>query len=106
MRGTGILINDDYELKVLAERDTTGKIIIGTAIGNTLYQNTGMILAARKGEFKQQPALGVGIEDVLLDNDYLDWRRRIRMNLELDEQQVAAVNFSGVDKLKIESRYL
>ncbi|MEN9570900.1 MAG: hypothetical protein RL172_2131 [Bacteroidota bacterium] len=106
MRGTGLLINDDYELKVIAERDGTGKIVTGVAIGKTTYQNTGFILAARKGEFKQLPALGVGIEDVLLDDDYLEWRRRIRLNLELDEQQVTGVNFSGVEKLKIESRYL
>lgn len=105
MRGTGILINDNYELKVLAERDSTGKIINGAAIGNTLYQNTGMILISRKGEFKQQPALGVGIEDVLLDNDYLDWRRRIRISLELDEQNVKGVKFSGADNLTIESAY-
>lgn len=105
MRGTGVLINDDYQLKVAAERDATGKIVRGLVIGNALYQNTGLILICRKGEFKQQPALGVGIEDVLLDDDYLDWRRRIRISLELDEQTVNSVKFNSADSLTIESEY-
>jgi hypothetical protein len=105
MRGTGILINDGYELKIAAERDITGKIIKGAVIGNSLYQNTGLILICRKGEFKQIPALGVGIEDMLLDNDYLEWRRKIRINLELDDQTIRSVEFSGPDNLTIDAEY-
>lgn len=105
MRGTGILINDEYELKIAAERDSTGKIIKGAVIGNSLYQNTGLILICRKGEFKQLPALGVGIEDMLLDNDYLEWRRKIRINLELDDQKIRSVEFSGPDNLTIDAEY-
>lgn len=105
MRGTAILFNDDYEVKVDPVRDATGKIVTGAIIGPTLYQNTGLILICRKGEFKQIPALGVGIEDILLDDDYLDWRRRIRVNLELDEQVVNNITFSGTDNLKIDAEY-
>ena len=104
-RGTGILINDSYEVKVIPERDSTGKIVRGAVIGDALYQNTGLILISRKGDLKEAPALGVGIEDVLLDDDYLDWRRRIRMNLELDDQKVNDIRFSGVDKLTIDANY-
>lgn len=105
MRGTGFLITDDFVLKVQPERDATGKIIKGIMIGSTIDQNTGLILINRKGEFKEAPALGVGIEDVLLDQDYLAWRRIIRMNLELDEQKVNDVKFSSVDNLFIDAEY-
>lgn len=105
MRGTGILLTDDYLLEVQPVRDTTGKIISGVVIGKTTNQNTGLILICRKGEFKQEPALGVGIEDILLDQDYLEWRRRIRINLELDAQNVKNVKFSSVDKLFIDADY-
>jgi hypothetical protein len=105
MRGIGILIDDDYRLRVKPERDGTGKIVAGLMIGATIHQNTGLILICRKGEFKEVPALGVGIEDVLLDNDYLEWRRRIRLNLELDSQVVKDVKFSTVDKLTIDADY-
>jgi hypothetical protein len=105
MKGTGILINDDYEVVVQPERDATGKIFTGALIGATTNQNTGLILICRKGEFKEVPALGVGIEDVLLDNDYLDWRRRIRLNLELDGQKVSSIKFNTVDNLSINANY-
>jgi len=105
MRGRGILIKNDYELLITPKREAGGKIVSGLATGNTLHQNTALILICHKGEFKEIPALGVGIEDVLLDDDYLDWRRRIRINLELDDQKVSDVLFSSVDKLKIDSSY-
>lgn len=105
MRGTGILFNDNYELKVQPVRDATGKIVSGVQVGQTINQNTGLILICRKGEFKQEPTLGVGIEDILLDNDYLDWRRKIRVNLELDEQKVNEIKFSSVDNLFIDADY-
>lgn len=105
MRGTGFLINDNYELKVTPERDGTGKIIKGIMIGQTINQNTGLILICRKGEFKQEPVLGVGIEDILLDQDYLDWRRKIRINLELDDQNVKEIKFSSIDNLFIDADY-
>lgn len=105
MRGNGIMIDDGYEIKVEPKRDATGKIVSGFVLGPTLYQNTGLILICRKGEFKEQPALGVGIEDVLLDQDYLEWRRRIRINLELDDQRVKEIRFSSQDKLFIDAHY-
>lgn len=104
-RGRGILINDNYELQVLPERSGTGKIVKGFVIGNTLYQNTALILKANKGEFKQQPTLGIGIEGVLLDDDYMDWRRKIRLQLELDEQKVNDIIFNSVDNLVIDAVY-
>ncbi len=105
MRGIGFLINDNYELKVSPERDATGKIIKGILIGQTINQNTGLILICSKGDFKQEPTLGVGIEGILLDNDYLEWRRKIRINLELDEQSINEIRFSSVDNLFIDADY-
>lgn len=105
MKGAGILIDDEFSIKVEPVRDSTGKIVRGAIIGDALYQNTGLILICRKGEFKELPALGVGIEDVILDNDYLDWRRRIRRNLEMDDQVVINIKFSGIDNLTIDANY-
>lgn len=105
MRGVGIQINDSYNLVIAPVRDSTGKITKGATIGATLEQNTGLILLCRMGEFKESPALGVGIEDVILDNDYLEWRRRIRMNLELDGQTVNSIIFNNVKSLTIDADY-
>lgn len=105
MRGRATTITDDYTLQIKAVRSTTGKIVQGLIIGNTLYQNQALILAANKGEFKQNPALGVGIEGVLLDNDYLEWRRKIRLQLEMDGQTVTTITFNSTDNLTIHANY-
>lgn len=47
-------------------------------IGDTLYQNQFMIMKAQKGEFKEYPRLGVGIEDITNDEDIAEWKKRIR----------------------------
>ena len=99
------MIDNNYELKVNPVRDSTGKIVSGAIIGATIHQNTGLILICRKGEFKEVAAMGVGIENVLLDQDYLEWRRAIRINLELDEQNVRDVKFSSIDNLYIDADY-
>lgn len=105
MRGIGILLNDEYDLQVKPVRDATGKIVSGLQVGNTLYQNQAVILICHSGEITEMPQLGVGIEDMLLDNDYLMWKRSIRLNMEMDLQKVNDVIFSKDKKLKIEASY-
>ena len=98
-------MNDGYDLQVKPVRDTTGKIVSGLQVGNTLYQNQAIILICHQGEITEMPQLGVGIEDMLLDNDYLMWKRRIRLNMEMDLQKVNDVIFSKKEKLQIEASY-
>jgi hypothetical protein len=104
-RGRAILINDNYEMLVQPVRDSTGKIVSGLVLGNTLYQNTGLILAGKKGFVKEQPALGIAIDGVLLDDDYMQWRRTIRLQLELDQQKVMNVIFNTANNLQITASY-
>ena len=105
MRGTGILINDNYDLQVIPLRDGTGKIVSGLQVGNTLFQNQALILICHRGEIKESPLLGVGIEDTLLDESYDIWRRKITMQMEMDNQKVKNVQFSKKKKLLINAKY-
>lgn len=105
MKGTGILLDDTYDLQVIAKRDGTGRIISGLQLGNTLYQNQALILIFQPGEVKLNPLIGAGIEDMLNDQDYLVWRRRIRQQLELDGQLVTGVRFSADRNLIIDAAY-
>ncbi|MCW3088937.1 MAG: hypothetical protein JWP81_6 [Ferruginibacter sp.] len=105
MKGTGILLNDEYDLQVLPVRDANNKIVSGLVIGNTLYQNQAVILMAQPGEIKEMPVLGVGINDVVLDTDFLSWRRRIRQHMELDGQTVNEVKFDLNKNLVIDAGY-
>lgn len=105
MRGKGIFLNDGYDVQVAPARDGTGKIVSGVHVGDTLYQNTAVILVCQPGEIKEEPLLGVGIEDMVLDSDYAHWRRQIRLNLERDKQRVRNIQFSKNEQLKIDASY-
>lgn len=102
MRGTGILINDDYELIVSDNRK--GGMLTGLPIGKTTPQNSAVILAHQPGGLKEDITLGVGIENILMDNDLAVWRRRIRLALEQDGQQVQTVNI-GESNIEINAKY-
>ena len=104
MRGVGISLDENFDLDILPVRGADGKIKRGLHLSETLPQNQAIILAVQPGEIKDMPYLGVGIEDMLLDNDWLTWRRKIRMNMELDGQKVKGVELKN-DKLSIDATY-
>ncbi len=105
MRGTGIILTSNYDVEVKPTRGSSGKIESGFVIGNTLYQNQAVILICHSGEITEMPQLGVGIEDMLMDNDYAAWRWAIRMNMKRDRQDVKDVQFSKNKQLKIDAGY-
>jgi hypothetical protein len=74
------------------------------AVGDVKNQNTALILSLHKGELKENPAVGVGISDMLLDNDPLFWRSAIREQLEMDGQQVTSIRIT-TSSIDIDSSY-
>lgn len=85
---------NNFEIDVQLKFDNEGKILSGLRLGDTLRQNQALILVLHQGELKERPEIGVGIEDMLLDNDTLYWRSRIREQLELDNQNVDKVRIT------------
>ena len=85
---------NNFEIDVQLKFDDEGKILSGLNLGDTLRQNQALILVLHQGELKERPEVGVGIEDMLLDNDILHWRSRIREQLELDNQNVDKVRIT------------
>ena len=74
----GITLTADYEPRIRLVRDEEGRIIEGLTLGETLPQNQALILTLHQGELKEAPAVGCGVSDMLLDNQPLYWRARIR----------------------------
>ena len=103
MRGIGIQLDDDYDLKIDDERGADSKLL-GFSLAETINQNTALILLHQPGQFKDEPALGVGIENILMDNEMRAWKRKIRMALEADGQNVSSVNFTN-NGLNIDAKY-
>lgn len=74
------------------------------AVDDILRQNQALILTLHKGELKERPAVGVGISDMLLDNDPIYWRTAIKEQLEMDGQRVGGVKITYTG-IRIEATY-
>jgi len=64
----GILLDENFELVINPVRDINGLILSGIQVGNIDYQRVKMIVLAQKGEFKEFPTLGFGIDNYLKAN--------------------------------------
>lgn len=100
---TGIqLIDNDIDISVV--KDSSGKIKTGFVLADILPQNQALILTMHKGELKEDISVGVGLSDMLLDNDILAWRSEIREQMELDGQTVNSVQIT-TERIIIDSKY-
>lgn len=106
-KSTGILLDPTTgDLAVSAWRDAAGLISQGLEVGTTTFQNQALILQARKGEFKEYPTLGVGISDILGDDETTGWKREIALQLEADGMKVKSVELDlKTNKLAIDAEY-
>lgn len=100
---TGIQLID-YDIDIRVAKDASGKIDTGFALADILPQNQALILTMHKGELKEDISVGVGLSDMLLDNDILAWRSEIREQMELDGQTVNSVQIT-TERVIIDSKY-
>jgi hypothetical protein len=111
MKDRAIQLNDSqdegvpFDLKVDVKKDLDGKIISGLVIGSTLQQNKALILLINPGELKEYPTLGVGIENLLLSEDFLFIRHSIRQNYAKDELKIKTLDFYSINYINIEANY-
>lgn len=91
----GLLLGQDYQ--PIIEHG-------GLALGEITPQNQAIILQLHPGELKENPAVGCGISDMLLDHDPLRWRQLIREQLELDGQIVQEIKITTMGII-IDARY-
>lgn len=94
----------DYDIDIHVLRGDNGKIVSGVVIGDILAQNQALILQTHKGEWKEDPSIGAGISDMLLDENLMLWKREIREQMELDGQTVKDVAITGM-KITIDAKY-
>jgi hypothetical protein len=111
MKGIGIQVNDHndtgeiLDLKIDPIRDSSNKIVSGLVIGITLEQNIFLMMLAHQGELKSNPDLGVGIEDIVLSEDYLAFRHKIREHLKKDGLIVSQLDLFEGKPFKILAEY-
>jgi len=73
-------------------------------IGDATEQNQHLLLLANKGDYKQYPKVGVGINGFLLDEAEQDMMREIRSQFETDGMKVKKLVYAD-GKIKIDAPY-
>lgn len=111
MKNRGIQLVDsrtgleDIDLKIDVLRDANGLITHGLVVGDIMNQNQAIIITANAGELKFNPTIGVAIDELILDNDYLRFKHRISDHLTKDGMKVKSVELSKDKPLKIDASY-
>lgn len=85
----------DYDIAVKVKRDRFGRIESGLIVGDILHQNQAIILTMRKGDLKENPSIGVGLPDMVLEHNLMAIRNEIRQQLEMDGQKVNSINVTS-----------
>lgn len=94
---TGILLDVTGDLDIVVVRDSEGKITRGLQPGDVTVQNVNAILKGQPGEFKEVPTVGVGIDNMLLDHDYLLYKHKIRQQLTAEGMQINSLEIVNQD---------
>ena len=105
MKNLGIILNpetNDFDVKVI--KDASGKIRQGLYVDDITRQNTAVILKIEPGELKLNPTVGVGIDKIILDHDYLLYKHRIRQQLDTEGMQVKHLDIKG-QNIEINANY-
>ena len=109
MKDRGIQLTDgsaqDIDLKIEVVRGIDGLITQGLVVGDTMNQNQALILIANPGEFHFSPTIGVAIDELILDNDYLRMRHRIREHFAKDGLKIKSIQLSDGKPLLIDASY-
>lgn len=101
---TGILVDETHDLEIVVTRDAQEKIIAGLQLGDVTNQNIHTILKAQPGEIKESPTVGVGIDNILLDHDYLLYKHKVRQQLDAEGMQVNYLEIDG-QNIEINANY-
>lgn len=79
-----LLLNDSFDLLV-----KNGDLVIGDS--NVQHQN--ILLLSQPGSFKENPDIGVGIENYLMDDDSAGLKDKVREEFTKDGQKVDLINY-------------
>jgi hypothetical protein len=92
MKGIGIQLTKEFDLHIHVVRDANALIVSGLVVGNVTAQNQAAILIAHKGEFKEHPTVGVGLNDIVNDDNAMFWENEIAGQLKGDGQRITRLS--------------
>lgn len=97
VKNIDILLSSDIDIML-----SNGDFVIG----DSTMQNQYLILSSQKGEWKENPFIGAGIEDMLNDEgSEAYWKRRIAEELKRDGMDVKEVKIINNGQININAEY-
>ena len=97
MKNIDLKITEDYGLM-------TDPAAHDLCVGEVTLQNQALILQSQKGEWKERPMVGCGIDGMTNDDDINTWRRSIREELGRDGMSVRSLKING-ENIEIDADY-
>lgn len=97
MKNTDLKIDEHYGLM-------TDPAAHDLVVGDVTLQNQALILQSQKGEWKEHPMVGCGIEGITNDDDNGQWKRDIREQLTRDGLKVRSLKINQ-DNIEIDADY-
>jgi hypothetical protein len=88
--------------------DETGDLVFENGdlkVGYSDNQHQHHILLANKGEYKEYPEIGVGIVQILGDDDYDEVLIEAKKNLEYDGMEIENIRFREDGKFIVDGKY-
>lgn len=88
--------------------DETGDLLIVNGdfvISDGTLQHQEHIIIAQKGEYKQYPEIGVGIANILNDENPRDIITQIRRNFEYDGMTIKKLEFDQDGSIAVDAPY-
>lgn len=97
MEVNDILLDDNLDLRI-----ESGDLVVG----ESTLQHQNLLLISEPGEWKQSPAIGIGIRSFLLDSGTTsELKKNISKGFEDDGMKIRALRISTDYKLTVEAYY-
>ena len=90
-----IVLDDSLDLEIV-----DGDFVVA----DSGQQHINLLLLTHKGEWKQTPYCGIGIAEFLNEDNVLEMRKTIRIQLRSDGAKVQSIKYEN-EKLEIKATY-
>lgn len=90
-----ILLNATDDLEIEVRRDTAGKITQGIVLGQTMIQDTYIVLKLHQGELKEDPVLGPNL---------ITFIRSAKNKVAIEKQLKIHLTRAGIDYQRVKNQ--
>jgi hypothetical protein len=91
-----LILDDNYDLDI-----KNGDFVMG----DSTFQNQKLLFETTKGEWKQNPAVGIGAEDYVADDELVEFENEIRRQFVADGMDIAILQVLEDGSVNVKANY-